>query len=116
MKRWRMESSCADCPFNKDGAGLALRKALRPGRFADIKASLNRGETFQCHKTTSETGNGSNLLCAGSLDYQHGRGIIGQYERICLRLDAMAESCSHASRQLKNSAPSIGLAPEEAGG
>lgn len=96
-KKWKMEAPCADCPFSQSAAGKRLARSLRPGRIAEIKAGLRRGDTFMCHKTTQETGNGTNLLCAGSLEYQHGRGVISQYERICHRLDAL--SSAHSSRR-----------------
>lgn len=84
--RYRMERPCPDCPFSKSPAGRHLRQSLRPGRLAEIKAALRRGEYFLCHQTTRETGDGSNLLCAGALDYQHRRGVESNYERVCARL------------------------------
>ncbi len=90
--QWRCEKPCADCPFSNDGAGLHLRKTLRAGRWREILASLRRQEHFMCHKTTHQTGNGSELLCAGALEWQNSRGISSNYQRVCERLDSRTRS------------------------
>lgn len=84
--RYRMEVPCADCPFSKSEKGTRLRRSLAPGRMTEIRANLRNGGAFECHKTTDETGDGSNLLCAGALEWQHARGISSQMERIGERL------------------------------
>ena len=84
---WRMEHPCADCPFNTSGAGLHLRKSLGAGRWRDIKTGLVRGESFTCHKTTEETGDGSNLMCAGAIAYQRKHGVSSNLQRVCERLE-----------------------------
>lgn len=61
---------CADCPFASAGPGLYLRKTLRRGRWREILTSLRMDHHFLCHKTTEETGDGSKLHCAGSIDWQ----------------------------------------------
>lgn len=81
-----MESPCANCPFNKTGPGAKLRRSLRPGRMAEIKAGLLREQGFNCHKTTHETGNGSELLCAGAIAWAASRGVSLQMDRIGERL------------------------------
>jgi hypothetical protein len=84
-----MKHPCADCPFNPTGAGAHLRRSLRPGRMREIKSSLLDGATFPCHKTTDETGNGTNLLCAGSLAFQNAHGIVSQLQQVMERLEWM---------------------------
>ena len=88
---YKMAAMCADCPFAASGPGLHLRKSLRPGRWREILAGLRRQEHFVCHKTTDETGDGSNLICAGSIEWQDKRGVSSQYLRVCERLDYFAE-------------------------
>lgn len=85
--QWRVESKCADCPFASSGAGLHLRRTLRPGRWREILNGLRRDGHFHCHKTTDETGNGTKLLCAGSLEWQEKHvGSVGQLARIMQRM------------------------------
>lgn len=86
-----MAEQCADCPFANSGPGLHLRRSLGPGRYREILASLRRGNFFPCHKTTDDTGDGSNLVCAGSIEWQAKHGIVADYVQICSRLDRMAE-------------------------
>lgn len=97
--RWRMEKPCADCPFNSKGPGLRLRRSLRPGRFAEITEGLRRGGHFECHKTTRSTGDGSRLVCAGSIAWQAKRGIVSQYQRVC-------ESLAYFSKRRKKTTTS----------
>lgn len=90
-KDWRMPEPCRDCPFNKSGPGLRLRRSLASGRMAEIKRGLRRGDYFTCHKTTVETGNGSRLLCAGALAYQEAQGVSSNYQRVCERIEWIQE-------------------------
>ncbi len=83
MSQWRTNKPCEDCPFNDDGPGFRLRKSLARGRWASILASLRRDIHFTCHKTTTETGNGTNLICAGALNWLHARGLSSNFERVC---------------------------------
>ncbi len=83
---------CVDCPFNTDGPGARLRRTLAKGRMAEIKRGLRQGEHFICHKTSDETGDGSKLVCAGSLAYQDSVGASSNYARICERLDWLKAS------------------------
>lgn len=85
--RWRMAEKCEDCPFADNGPGLHLRKSLYPGRWREILASLRRDQHFICHETGDETGDGSNLVCAGSIEWQEQHGYSSQYTRICERLE-----------------------------
>ena len=88
--KWRMVEKCETCPFATSGKGYALRKSLRPSSWRSILAGLRAGAMFECHKTTDETGDGSRLVCTGSLEYQDKLGISSQYTRVCRRLDAIA--------------------------
>ena len=98
MSGWRMPTACVDCPFNATGPGRRLRDALRPGRYRSILAGLRRGEHFLCHKTTRETGDGSNKVCAGALAYQERLGVSSQYVRMCERLEGFARERTAATR------------------
>jgi hypothetical protein len=86
---WRMPQMCADCPFATTGPGRRLALSLRPGRMAEIKRGLRRGEHFTCHRTTEQTGNGTNLVCAGALAYQVTRRVTSNLQRIMERLAAI---------------------------
>lgn len=90
--RWKMEAPCTDCPFSDSEAGTRLRKSLAKGRMTEIKRALRADQHFTCHKTTAETGNGTNLVCAGALAWQDERGLSSNYVRVCERIDAMARS------------------------
>jgi hypothetical protein len=87
--RWRMEAKCSDCPFASRGPGLRLRRSLKPGRWAEITGGLLNGQHFTCHKTTHETGDGTELMCAGSIEWCDRRGISTNLQRIMERLDYM---------------------------
>lgn len=89
--KWRCEKKCAKCPFHSGGPGLALREGLGRGRWKSITDDLRRGNHFFCHETTVETGDGTKLVCAGSIEWQDERGISSQYVRICERISAIAE-------------------------
>lgn len=85
---WRTAKMCEDCPFADSGPGLRLRKSLRRGRWAEIIESLHNDAHFLCHKTTHATGNGSELICAGSIEYAIENDIPqSQLERIMERID-----------------------------
>jgi len=86
MRQWRVKRMCVDCPFQTKGPGLHLRKSLRRGRWTSILHGLMHQDHFTCHETTEETGNGSNLVCAGSIEWQDKHGVSAQYVRICERL------------------------------
>jgi hypothetical protein len=82
-----MEVKCSDCPFASSGPGLHLRKSLARGRWREILLSLRMDGHFHCHKTTHETGDGSELLCAGSLEWQEKHiGQPGQLARVMERI------------------------------
>lgn len=84
---WRMAKMCNECPFDSKGAGLHLRKSLRRGCWREILTDLDRDGQFPCHKTTAETGDGSELMCAGAIEYQEANNGPGQLQRIMERLD-----------------------------
>ena len=88
MTAWRVDPPCADCPFNEAGPGRRLRDSLYPGRFAAIKRALRAEQSFHCHKTTRETGNGTALICGGSLRWKTANRVrFNQYEQIAERLE-----------------------------
>jgi hypothetical protein len=89
MKAWRMKEMCDNCPFARSGAGLRLRKSLDWYRWQEILESLRHDLHFLCHKTTDETGDGSNLICAGALAWQEKRGLSSNLQRVMERIDYM---------------------------
>jgi hypothetical protein len=92
---------CDDCPFQDSGAGLHLRHSLGKGRWEQIKRSLLNGKTFECHKTTRATGNGTNLYCAGALYFQAANGIDTPYMKMCRAFEGCRESKQELFRRLK---------------
>jgi len=90
MKPWRMKELCADCPFAVNGPGRQLRASLGLSRWAEILFALKRDGHFTCHKTSDETGDGSNLLCAGAIQWQEKRNLSSQLVRIGERLEYFA--------------------------
>lgn len=68
--KWKMDTKCDNCPFSTSGPGYLLYRTLRRSRWRAILRNLKTGGHFYCHKTTPETGNGTNLICAGSHDWQ----------------------------------------------
>ncbi len=90
--KWRMPEMCADCPFADRGPGRELRRYLRPGRWRQILKDLRNDRHFVCHKTTAETGDGTNLLCAGAIAWQEKRGLSSQWRRVAQRLEEWRNS------------------------
>jgi len=92
---WRMAQPCGNCPFNRTGAGLRLRRSLRPGRWRSILAGIRRGEWFACHKTALDADDGvpppGARYCAGALAYEDRHGVSSNYRRICERLAEWAK-------------------------
>ena len=82
---------CRNCPFHKTGPGKHLADSLAPGRMESIKAGLLDGETFNCHKTTRETGDGTEKICRGALQFQIDHGSVPQAVQIGERLAALQE-------------------------
>lgn len=93
---WRMEKPCADCPFSDSEAGQHLAASLQPGRMEEIEATLESNQHFMCHKTTYETGNGTNRVCAGALKWQEERGLSSNYQRVCENLVWFAQQREEA--------------------
>ena len=87
---WRMKEPCIDCPFSDSPQGQHLARTLRLGRMRSIKFDLLHGQYFVCHKTSDETGDGSNLVCAGALAFQEEHGVSSNYQRVCERLEFSA--------------------------
>lgn len=88
---WRMSAMCESCPFAESGAGLHLRKTLRKERWREILSGLRRDQHFICHKTSDETGDGSKLVCAGSLEWSEKHGVSQNFVRVMENLDYFAE-------------------------
>jgi hypothetical protein len=84
---WRQPVPCDNCPFNSEGEGLYLRRSLARGRFQQICDDLKAGLTFNCHKTTHETGDGTELVCAGAIKWSNDRGYSSNFQRVMERLD-----------------------------
>lgn len=92
---WRVARPCADCPFTNSKGGTIQRRALRPGVMADFRRELlgtggAEPTFFLCHKTTDETGNGSNLVCAGALAFQARRGVSSNLQRVMENMEWFA--------------------------
>ena len=92
MRTWKMSAQCEDCPFATKGKGLHLRKSLRPARWRSILYGLRHNESFTCHKTAEETGDGSNLVCAGAMEWQEAHGVSANYVRVMERIEGMAKA------------------------
>lgn len=86
---WRVKRKCANCPFAETGKGRALRDSLAKGRWEEIIDGLHNDHHFICHKTADETGNGTNLVCAGSLEYCDREGISTNFQRVMERVEAI---------------------------
>lgn len=84
-----MLEMCDNCPFASKGKGLHLRRSLAPGRWREILDGLRNDLSFNCHKTTHETGDGSELMCAGSIEWMTKRGISTNMLRVMERVDAI---------------------------
>lgn len=68
--KWKTDRKCDNCPFAASGPGYFLYRSLRRSRWRGILRALRNGKHFYCHQTTRETGNGSNLICAGAHEWQ----------------------------------------------
>lgn len=100
MFQWKMPEKCSDCPFHETGPGRQLRDSLRPGRFEEIHDGVLQGEPFLCHKTTTETGNGTNLYCAGALELQQAHGIETKYMTLCRAFEGVDETKEELIKRL----------------
>jgi hypothetical protein len=90
--KWRTAKKCSDCPFSNSGAGLRLRKSLSRKRWEGILDHLREYHHFFCHKTTIEgTGNGTNPLCAGSLQWQ--KKTIGDHGNLAQVMERLERKC-----------------------
>lgn len=91
MPTWKMAAPCADCPFSASKAGKHLRRTLGRARVREIETALRSDQHFVCHKTSDETGNGTNLICAGALAWQEERGLSSNLQRVMERLEWFAQ-------------------------
>ena len=99
--KWKMERQCDNCPFADVGSGVHLRESLGVPRFRSILNSLLNGAPFMCHKTSKETGDGTDLYCAGALDYQQQQKIETDYMKLCRNLEGCQESKATMFKRLK---------------
>ncbi len=85
-----MNKPCESCPFL-----IKPPFVLRSGRATEFADCLRRGGPFNCHKTTCETGDGSEQFCTGALltmenerdgDEDAPGCMANQAARICARL------------------------------
>lgn len=82
-----MAQPCVDCPFNESGPGYFLRTTLGKARWQSITDEMKEGDQhFICHKTSKETGNGTSLICAGSITYQAKHGVTSNLLRVMERI------------------------------
>jgi hypothetical protein len=84
-KPYGLTTPCSNCPFRTD-----IPPFLRPGRVAEIRRGLVRGE-FPCHKTVEHNGDGEpdtsrSVHCAGALILLEKTGKSSQMMRIAERL------------------------------
>lgn len=93
--QWRMPAPCDHCPFEPG----PLRESLL--RLPEIEKAVLAGEAFLCHKTTKQTGNNTNLVCAGAINLQHQHGYFSPFEQICTRLEGIQESKTTILHRLK---------------
>lgn len=82
-----MTRPCAGCPFTCGPSAVPLR----PGRRAEIAASLARGNRFPCHKlldydTEGALDDPNAVECAGARAVRQNSGTSSQLERIYGRL------------------------------
>jgi hypothetical protein len=89
--KWRMKNPCENCPFNNAGPGYVLRVSLGGRRWRQILRLLRHQMPFVCHKTTRASGDGSELVCAGSLAWCDKHGVSSNLQRVMERLDAIGE-------------------------
>lgn len=75
---------CATCPFGRGGDSL---RHMRPDRLIDIA----NADSFTCHKTTTQTGDGSERECAGFMIHKVANGGSTQMMRIAARIGLMPE-------------------------
>ncbi len=85
---WRVEKMCSDCPFMPAGKGKDLWDSLHDGRREEILSGLEHEGFFVCHKTGLDTGDGTELVCAGSIEWQKEHGHNSSiYARVCQAME-----------------------------
>lgn len=89
--KWRMNEMCDNCPFDTSGNGHHLSHSLGAARMREIRQSLLNGALFPCHKTSLETGNGTDLHCAGAFAFQTAHGIETDYMRMCQSMEKVVQ-------------------------
>jgi hypothetical protein len=61
---------------------------VAPRALARNSSALRSGLDFTCHMTTEEAGNGSNLMCAGAIEWQRAHECTGPLQRMFEAMDA----------------------------
>jgi hypothetical protein len=86
-----LEHPCVNCPFLREG-GIRLREE----RYEEI---LITDGTFNCHKTTRQTGDGTERPCAGWLGFiVKNPEYAGQMARILGRLGMVNENADYLAK------------------
>lgn len=75
---------CSNCPFRRDGAGIALRQGRLEGIVSDLLADDR--ETFVCHKTLDTT----RMTCAGAIALVSKMGRMPLIARLGLAVGVIA--------------------------
>jgi hypothetical protein len=94
--KWRMQKPCRNCPFTKTRAGIHLWQSLSIQFRRETMLALRNNQHFICHETSTETGNGTNLMCAGAITWQHKRGVSSNLERVMSRIQSLTTGRKHA--------------------
>lgn len=102
--KWKVEAMCDNCPFATEGQGLVLQQSLGQRRWDGILTGLLKGDKFPCHKTTKETGNGTDLYCAGALEFQCRLKIETPYMKLCRSFEGTRENKKTMFNRLLNTA------------
>ncbi len=82
-----LRKPCDNCPFVRGGS-FQLSGLSRASEIAD---GLRADRSFDCHKTTRETGNGQPQHCYGAMKVIWAEGGANQMMRIYLRLGVLTE-------------------------
>ena len=81
---YRCLEPCNNCPLLDDGKAMYLVE----GRVDDIKADLDKGENFVCHKTIYDEGmeDKDRRMCYGAWKYLNDKGKKNNIMQVAERL------------------------------
>ncbi len=85
---------CSNCPFRKDGAGIALEPGRIEGIVEDLKADDH--QTFVCHKTL----NRDLMTCAGAVGVMHKIGRLPVIARLGIAMGIISREDIAASAEM----------------